>query len=50
MTIYELHTNEGTRFVRRDPRPGMMPYIKKKLAEGMSLAAIVYCWRPVYVS
>jgi hypothetical protein len=46
MTVYELHTNEGTRLVRNNPHKGMMPYIKQKLAEGMKLSQIIYCWCP----
>jgi hypothetical protein len=46
MTVYELHTNEGVTLVRHDPRPRMLAYIREKIAQGMPLSRVVYCWVP----
>jgi hypothetical protein len=52
MTLFELHTNEGRRFVRSTPerlREAMAEYIKAKRARGYSLSSIIYCWFPIYL-
>lgn len=51
MTLFELHTNEGRRFVtstHKRLRRAMAEYIKAKRASGYSLASIIYCWSPIY--
>lgn len=52
MRIYQLHTNEGVRYVRSTDkrlRAAMMEYIKAKRVKGISLASIQYCWSPLAI-
>lgn len=51
--IFRLITNERTLYVRSTPtalREAMVAYIRRKRAEGVALADILYCWAPITVT
>lgn len=53
MTIFTLHTNEGTRYVRSTHdrlRVAMYQYIRDKRSRGYNLSEIVFCWSPLIIS
>ena len=50
--LWELHTNEGTRFVRLSYsalQSRMSEYIKAKRLAGMRFSDITFCYRPIYL-
>ena len=50
--LWELHTNEGTRFVRLSYsalQSRMTEYIKAKRLAGMRFSDITFCYRPIYL-
>lgn len=52
MRIYQLHTNEGVRYVRSTDarlRAAMFAYIREKRATGYPMADIIYCWSPLSI-
>jgi hypothetical protein len=50
--MYMLYTNDHPlgRIVKKNPRPGMYDYIRRKMDAGMRLSQIIYTWRPVNVT
>jgi hypothetical protein len=52
MNIYQLYTNEGSRFVsstNERMRLEMRKYIREKLSHGYSLSEIEFCWSQIHV-
>ena len=52
MQVFELHTNEGRRFVRSTTarlQAAMYAYIRAKREKGVLLADIIFCWTPITI-